>query len=112
MTSSQPFIQVQAITAFYHICLTYPEALKPGFPTLRTLLDDSNRSVVLATLNVLYEIFLANSQNFIQMVPTFFTMLESKSIDWILIRIIQILGILGTVEPRLEKVNSTIFRVN
>jgi hypothetical protein len=103
MTSSKEFIQVKAIMAFYHLCLHHSTALKEGFPTLRTLLDNPRRSVVLATLTVLLELYIANPQNFIQMIPKNFKMLEGRSDIWITIRIVQILTVLASVETRLPK---------
>jgi hypothetical protein len=103
MTSSKPYVQVKAITAFYRICLEYPEALKPGYPILRGLLDDSNRSIVLASLGVLHELCIANTQNFLQMIPKFAKMLTQDFSDAITIKIIQILTLLAQAESRLPK---------
>jgi hypothetical protein len=103
MTSSKPFIQVKAITVFYHICLCYPDALRPGYPTLRALIDDSSKSIVMASLNVLHELCITNPAHFVQMIPKFFKMLDQELGSWITIKVIQILTVLATAEPRLQK---------
>jgi hypothetical protein len=60
MTSSKESVQVKAITSFYRLCLYYPDALKPGFPTLRNLLENSRPAITLATLSVMLELCIAN----------------------------------------------------
>jgi AP-3 complex subunit delta-1 len=89
--------------SFYHVCLHYPDALKPGFPTLRTLLDSPRVAVQLATLTVMLEFCIANPSNFVTMIPKFFKMLEQKAESWITIKVIQILTVLASAEPRLPK---------
>jgi hypothetical protein len=47
MSAARPVVRQKAIIAFYHICLRYPDALRPGFTTLKQRLDDPDNSVVL-----------------------------------------------------------------
>jgi AP-3 complex subunit delta-1 len=89
--------------SFYHICLHYPDALKPGFPTLRTLLDDPRPAIQLATLTVMLEFCIANPSNFVTMIPRFFKIFEQKTDSWITIKVIQVLTALASAEPRLPK---------
>ena len=103
MTSSKLYVKLKAIMCFYSVCLHYPDALKAGFPTLRSLLDDSDSSVVMSVLNVLFELCMTNPSNMIQMIPKLFKMLTQKSTNWVTLKLIQIMTVLGKAEPRLAK---------
>ncbi|KAH0790134.1 Adaptin N terminal region family protein [Histomonas meleagridis] len=103
MTSAKPYIRQKAITVFYHICLQYPEALKSGFVTLRTQLDDDDKSVVFSVLSVINELCYHNPRNFIPLIPKIFKMIDNTTDNWSLVRIISILTMLCSVEPRLIK---------
>ena len=103
MPSAKPFIRQKSIIGFYHICLQYPEALKSGFVTLRTRLDDDDKSVVFSVLSVINELCHHNPRNFIPLIPKIFKMIDNTTDNWSLVRIISILRILCSVEPRLIK---------
>lgn len=103
MKSSKAQVRLKAIPCFFSVCLQYPNALNEGFPTLRSLLDDSERNVLMTTLSVFHELCMANPSNFIQMIPKFFSMFQKKLGNWIDVKLIQILTILCRAEPRLKK---------
>lgn len=109
MNSSQPFIKQKSIITFYHICLVYPEALRPGFSTLREKLDDPEISVVYAALTVLSELCQHNTANFVGMIPKLYKMLEISHSNCISLRLIYMLRMLCDVEPRLQKKLVVIF---
>lgn len=103
INSSKTFVRQKAITSFYHICCTHPEALKAGFTALKACLDDSDRGVVFATVSVFRMFCLLFPQQFTSLIPKFFKMLETTNVNWIRLRLIQILTQLNTVEPRTAK---------
>jgi AP-3 complex subunit delta-1 len=49
------------------------------------------------------EFCVANPANFVAMIPKFFKILEVKADPWITIKVIQILTVLASAEPRLPK---------
>jgi len=103
MSSSKGIVKQKAITAFYQLCLKYPEALKAGFPVLKTRLEDSDQSVVFAVLSVLSEFVIHNEQMMVPLIPKLHKMLEASNSNWIVLKIIFILRRLCTAEPRLPK---------
>ena len=103
MTSAKPYIRQKAIMTFYHICLQYPDALKPGFITLRARLEDDDPSVVFAALTVISELCAHNPANFIPLIPTLHKMLVNSNSNWVTLRLITILKMLCQSEPRLPK---------
>lgn len=103
MTAAKPVIRQKAIMTFYHVCLKYPDALRPGFVTLKSRLDDSDASVVFSALTIMSELCAHNVQNFVGLIPKFHKMLEQSTSNWVSLRLITILRMLSTIEPRLPK---------
>ena len=103
MSAAKPIVRQKAIMTFYHICLKYPDALRPGFTTLRSRLDDGDNSVMFAALSVMCELCAHNVQNFVGLIPKFHKMLESSSSNWVSLRLIHLLRMLSAIEPRLTK---------
>lgn len=103
LNSSKASIRQRAAVSFYHICLHYPEALRPGFSTLKARLDDDDQSVVFAVLTVMVELCQINPRNFVGFIPKLFKMLNNCSSTWINFRLLTLLRILSTIEPRLPK---------
>lgn len=103
MSGARPQLRQKAIMTFYHICLKYPDALRPGFTALRNRLDDSDVSVVFSALTVMSELCAHNPANFGQLIPKFHKMLETSPSNWISVRLITILRMLCAVEPRLPR---------
>jgi len=103
MSGARPQLRQKAIMTFYHICLKYPDALRPGFTALKNRLDDPDNSVMFSALTVMSELCAHNPQNFIGMIPKFHKMLETSPSNWISVRLINIMRMLSAVEPRLPK---------
>ena len=103
MSAAKPVVRQKAIMTFYHICLKYPDALRPGFTTLLSRLDDADTSVVFSALTVMSELCAHNVQNFVQLIPKFHKMLEASTSNWVTLRLIYIMRMLSTVEPRLPR---------
>lgn len=103
LNSSQAKIRQRAAVTFYHVCLKYPDTLRAGFASLKSRLNDEDNSVVFSVLTVMVELCQINPRNFIGFIPKIFKMLNNCSSDWINLRLITLLRILSTVEPRLPK---------
>ncbi|OHS94768.1 Adaptin N terminal region family protein [Tritrichomonas foetus] len=103
LNSSKSSIRQKAAVTFYHICLKFPDALRPGFASLRARLDDEDISVVFSTLTVMCELCYMNPKNFIGFIPKLFKMLNSCSHSWVTLRVLTLLRTLSSVEPRLPK---------
>lgn len=103
MSAARPVVRQKAIMTFYHICLRYTDALRPGFIPLRARLDDQDTSVVFSALTVMSELCAHNVNNFIGLIPKFHKMLETSSSNWVTLRLIYLLRMLSGVEPRLPK---------
>lgn len=103
MSAAKPVVRQKAIMTFYHICLKYPDALRPGFTTLLSRLDDADTSVIFSALTVMSELCAHNVQNFVQLIPKFHKMLEASTSNWVTMRLIYIMRMLCNVEPRLPR---------
>ena len=103
MASARPDVRQKAICNFYHICMKYPDALRPGFPALKARLEDSDVSVVFTTLNVMAEFCKLNPSNFVSLIPKFHSMLSASPNNWCTLKLIYLLRMLCEVEPRLPK---------
>lgn len=103
MSAAKPVVRQKAIMTFYHICLKYPDALRPGFTTLLSRLDDADNSVVFSALTVMSELCAHNVHNFVQLIPKLHKMLEASTSNWVTMRLIYIMRMLSNVEPRLPR---------
>ncbi|CCE85243.1 Piso0_004825 [Millerozyma farinosa CBS 7064] len=103
LNHSKPYIRKKAILAMYKIFLRFPESLKINFNKIIEKLDDSDTSVISATINVICEISKKNPNIFIKYLPKFFTILETTSNNWLIIRILKLFQSLSKVEPRMKK---------
>ncbi|KAK6455184.1 adaptin N terminal region-domain-containing protein [Scheffersomyces xylosifermentans] len=103
LSHSKPYIRKKAILAMYKIFLQYPESLRVNFQRIIDMLDDTDVSVVSATVNVICEISKKNPNIFINYLPKFFTILEDTKNNWLIIRILKLFQSLSKVEPRMKK---------
>ena len=103
MNSSKAYIRQKAIIIFLSVCLKTPEALRPGFQTLQSHLNDDDISVVYATLTVICELCKINPRNFVPFIPRLCKMLESTTVDAISLKLLELMRMLSVVEIRLPK---------
>ncbi|CAK9437997.1 uncharacterized protein LODBEIA_P23650 [Lodderomyces beijingensis] len=103
LNHSKPYIRKKAILAMYKIFLKYPESLRVNFQRVIDMLDDSDISVVSATVNVICEISKDNPKIFLNYLPKFFAILEETKNNWLIIRILKLFQSLSKVEPRMKK---------
>lgn len=83
--------------------MSYPDALRPVFPRLKEKLKDNHPSVVANTVNVICELAKRNPKNFLMLAPDLFKLLTTLNNNWVLIKIVKLLGDLCPHEPRLAK---------
>lgn len=103
LNHSSPYIRKKAILAMYKIFLQYPDSLRQDFTRIIEKLDDTDVSVVSATINVICEISKKNPHIFMNYLPKFFTILEETENNWMIIRILKLFQSLSKVEPRMKK---------
>ncbi|KAK6200392.1 adaptin N terminal region-domain-containing protein [Scheffersomyces amazonensis] len=103
LSHSKPYIRKKAILAMYKIFLQFPDSLRLNFNRIIAMLDDSDVSVVSATLNVICELSKKNPNIFINYLPKFFSILEETKNNWLIIRILKLFQSLSKVEPRMKK---------
>lgn len=103
LTHSKPYIRKKSVLALYKIFLQYPECLRSCLPRVIEKLDDTDVSVISATITVICEISKKNPNIFLNCLPKFFSILEDSTNNWLTIRILKLFQSLLKVEPRMKK---------
>ncbi|CCG22133.1 Apl5 protein [Candida orthopsilosis Co 90-125] len=103
LNHSKPYIRKKAILAMYKIFLQYPDSLRMNFHRVIEKLDDTDVSVVSATVNVICELSKKNPKLFLNYLPKLFSILEETKNNWLIIRILKLFQSLSRVEPRMKK---------
>lgn len=103
MNHSKPYVRKKAILAMYKLYVKFPQGLRLTFDKLKERLDDPESSVVSTAVNVICELANKNPKNYLAMAPKFFKLLTTSSNNWMLIKVVKLLGSLVTEEPRLAR---------
>ena len=103
MTSSQSYVRKKAVLVMYKTFEKYPQGLRLVFAQLKKKLLDDDVSVVSCAVNVVCELARKRPKNYITLVPVFFTLLQNASNNWMVIKVVKLLGTLMSEEPRLAK---------
>ncbi|KAI5970387.1 APL5 [Candida margitis] len=103
LNHSKPYIRKKAILAMYKIFLQYPDSLRVNFHRVIEKLDDTDVSVVSATVNVICELSKKNPKLFLNYLPKLFSILEETKNNWLIIRILKLFQSLSKIEPRMKK---------
>lgn len=103
MNSSRPYIRKKATLVLLSIFKQWPKALRLSFDRLKERLADENQGVVSAAVYVICELSAKNPHNYLSLAPQFFKILTSSSNNWVLIKVVKLLGSLVPLEPRLAK---------
>ena len=103
MSSNRAYVRKKAVLVMYKLFLKFPDALRPSFPKLKEKLEDRDTSAVSCAVNVICELARKNPQNYLALAPLFFKLLTHTSNNWMLIKIVKLLGALCPLEPRLGK---------
>lgn len=103
MNNANPFIRKKAVSAMYKLYVKYPQGLRVTFEQLKEKLDDPDPSVVSCAVNVICELASKNPKNYLAMAPYFFRLLTTSSNNWMLIKVVKLLGSLVPEESRLAR---------
>ncbi len=100
----QPYLRKKAILCLLKIFMKYPQGLRLTFSKLQdSLLKDINPSVTSCAVNVITELSDKNPKNYLVLAPSFFALLTTSSNNWMLIKVVKLLGSLVPEEPRLAR---------
>jgi len=100
----QPYLRKKAILCLLKLFVKYPQGLRLTFHRIqKCLLQDSNPSVTSCAVNVITELSDKNPKNYLVLAPSFFALLTGSSNNWMLIKVVKLLGSLVTEEPRLAR---------
>jgi AP-3 complex subunit delta-1 len=100
---SKPYVRKKAVLSLYKLYLRYPQALRLTFERLKDKLDDAESAVVSCAVNVICELANKNPTNYLALAPKFFRLLTTSSNNWMLIKVVKLLGSLVSEEPRLAR---------
>ena len=103
MNHNQPYIRKKAVLCMYKLYVKFPQGLRLTFDKLKERLDDAESSVVSTAVNVICELANKNPRNYLAMAPKFFKLLTTSSNNWMLIKVVKLLGSLVSEEPRLAR---------
>jgi AP-3 complex subunit delta-1 len=92
MASNRAYVRKKAVLVMYKIFLKFPDALRPSFPKLKEKLEDRDTSAVSCAVNVICELARKNPQNYLALAPLFFKLLTHTANNWMLIKIVKLLG--------------------
>ncbi|EPY50315.1 AP-3 adaptor complex subunit Apl5 [Schizosaccharomyces cryophilus OY26] len=103
LNHSVPYVRKRTIMVLYRLCLQYPDAIPICVPKLRERLDDTDISVVNASVSVICELARRTPKNYLEFAPDFFHLLTNSSNNWMLIKLVKLFASLTPYEPRLVK---------
>lgn len=100
----QPYLRKKAILCLLKMFMKYPQGLRLTFDKIQQcLVRDSNPSVTSCAVNVITELSDKNPKNYLVLAPSFFALLTTSSNNWMLIKVVKLLGSLVAEEPRLAR---------
>ena len=99
----QPYLRKKAILCLFKVFVKYPQGLRLTFDKIQQCLEDQNPSVVSCAVNVITELSDKNPKNYLHLAPAFFQLLTTSSNNWMLIKVVKLLGSLVPEEPRLAR---------
>jgi AP-3 complex subunit delta-1 len=100
----QPYLRKKAMLCLLKLFMKYPQGLRLTFPRIQeVLLKDTNSSVTSCAVNVITELSDKNPKNYLVLAPAFFELLTKSSNNWMLIKVVKLLGSLVPEEPRLAR---------
>jgi AP-3 complex subunit delta-1 len=99
----QPYLRKKALLCLYKVFIKYPQGLRLTFARLQQCLEDPNPAVVSCAVNVITELSDKNPRNYLSLAPAFFQLLTESSNNWMLIKVVKLLGSLVPEEPRLAR---------
>lgn len=98
-----PYLRKKAILCLFKMFMKYPQGLRLTFDNIQQCLEDSDPSVVSCAVNVVTELSDKNPKNYLHLAPAFFQLLTQSQNNWMLIKVVKLLGSLVPEEPRLAR---------
>ena len=100
----QPYLRKKSVLCLFKLFVKYPQGLRLTFDKIQQCLSDSNPAVVSCAVNVIAELSdKTNPKNYLPLAPAFFDLLTTSSNNWMLIKVVKLLGSLVPEEPRLAR---------
>ena len=99
----QPYLRKKAVLCLFKVFCKYPQGLRLTFDKIQQCLEDSSPSVVSCSVNVVTELSDKNPKNYLHLAPAFFSLLTTSQNNWMLIKVVKLLGSLVPEEPRLAR---------
>lgn len=99
----QPYVRKKAVLCLFKLFVKYPQGLRLTFDKIQQSLNDSHPAVVSCAVNVITELSDKNPKNYLHLAPAFFELLTKSSNNWMLIKVVMLLGSLVPEEPRLAR---------
>ncbi|KAI0564069.1 Adaptin [Gracilaria domingensis] len=104
LNSPRPYIRKKALLVLYRLIMVHPDTLPVVSARFKERLKDKDPSVVCAAVTVTCELARAAPRSFLSLAPVLYQLLLSKdSSNWMLIKIVKLMGVLTPLEPRLGK---------
>ncbi|CAN8076008.1 unnamed protein product [Agarophyton chilense] len=104
LNSPRPYIRKKALLVLYRLIMVHPDTLPVVSARFKERLTDKDPSVVCAAVTVTCELARAAPKSFLSLAPMLYQLLMSKeSSNWMLIKIVKLMGVLTPLEPRLGK---------
>lgn len=101
---SHAYLRKKAVLCLFKIFTKYPQALRLAFDKVQACLSDNDPAVVSCAVNVITELSTHNNpRNYLLMAPQFFQLVLTSSNNWMLIKVVKLLGSLVSEEPRLAR---------
>ena len=103
MNHTHSYIRKKAVLCMYKLYIKFPQGLRLTFDQLKERLEDTDNAVISTAVNVICELANKNPKNYLAMAPKFFKLLTTSSNNWMLIKVVKLLGALVSEEPRLAR---------
>lgn len=103
LSSPRPYIRKKTLLVLYRFITVYPETLGMISDKFRKCLDDPDPGVVCAAVTVTCELARTSPRDFLGLAPALYSLLTTSSNNWMLIKIVKLMGVLTPLEPRLGK---------
>lgn len=104
LNSPRPYIRKKALLVLYRLIMVHPDTLPVVSARFRDCLTDSDPGVVCAAVTVTCELARAAPRSFLSLAPILYQLLTNRdSNNWMLIKIVKLMGVLTPLEPRLGK---------
>lgn len=104
LNSPRPYIRKKAVLVLYRLIMVHPDTLPIVSSRFRERLTDTDPGVLCAAVTVTTELARASPSTFLSLAPLLYHLLMNKdSNNWMLIKIVKLMGVLTPLEPRLAK---------